>query len=254
MNIETNSQRIFRRLIPPNLNNEEFKTLDMLPGPNSKNISIQGYNFGFKAYLKGKKAFSYRCSNRSICSSIIHIPLESNYNENYELQDNNVKDTTFINQHSDRCEEKMNKKNQDTNSLPVEAYSSDVSVLEAYIKSFPLLEPKTVKAEMLSKKQKFTNSQILTKIQQIRNELFPRDKEKVFSPVYCCALDSSENSYNLFRCHSKLPIYSNKATKNSLFQEFVIFANKPMLKQLSCASQWFIDGTFRLPLKVLNRY
>ena len=76
MNIEPGSERLYRRLVPPSQASQSRNNSNKLPGPNSKNILVNGYNFGFKAYLAGKNVFSYQCSQRSICSCLIHIPLK----------------------------------------------------------------------------------------------------------------------------------------------------------------------------------
>ena len=189
--------------------------------------------------MAGKKAFSYRCPQRSICSCLIHIPLYENYDENYELNNSQALGVNYRNSHSEECISKINSEEHKKCYYEVQSYSSNVQILEDYIRKFSLLEPKTLKAEMLKEKQRFTHNQILATIQQIRNELFPRDKDKVFSSVYC--------TYNLFRCHIKLPSFGKNSS--NIFQECVSLANNPMLKQLSSASQWFLDGTFKIAPK-----
>jgi len=223
MNIEFDanpdlSGRVIRRLVSP-IAEENAISVPKTPGPNSKSITIGKFHFGIKAYLTGKKAFSYRCSNRSICSGLIHVPLEQNYDENLELINSKTHIVSEISSHSDKCLEKKRKEAEDQNNpVEIQTYACDVKVLESYVKKFPLAEPKSVKAEMLKINQKFTNGQILSIIQQVRNEMFPRDRDKVFSSVFCAALDSSENTYNLFKCHVKLPFFGKKLLKLQFFK------------------------------------
>jgi len=131
----------------------------------------------------------------------------------------------------------------------VELFESDVSVLKEYVRDHPLEEPKQIRAEMAKLRQNFTRNQIVNVIQDIRKELFPRDKEKVFTPTYCAAIDSKEQCFNLFKGYTRLPYLSFRGEGANSLQEFVILANNPMLQNLSKCSQWFVDATFKIAPK-----
>ena len=134
--------------------------------------------------------------------------------------------------------------------VEVDVYGSNFNVLESFIRENPLLEPRTVYAEMLKKYQRFKKKDVNKLIQQIRGEIFPKDSEKILNAYYCQATDTSDPNYNLFRAHIKLPYFTTDTTNVSIKnQEFIILANKTMLKQLSLSSQWFIDGTFKVAPK-----
>ena len=226
------SSRIFRKLILPN-------NVKLKPGPNCKTILIGSFEYSFKDFLNGEKEFSYRCVHRTpICKCCIHIPL-SNFDSNFEIRDlSNICGVRYINDHTIQCKKKYDKRKEiEQNIVEAGAFSSDLQLLEQYIRNHPLLEPKNVKVEMLKQGQKFKKFQILKKIQEIRNELFPKDDIMAFTPLFCNAVDSTHPNYNLFKIHSKIP-YVTKGGKLEM-QEFVIFANHTMIKQMNSSNQWF---------------
>jgi len=130
-------------------------------------------------------------------------------------------------------------------------YNSDFHVLEKFIRENPLLEPRTIYSEMLKKYQKLKKKDICKLIQLIRRDLFPKDNDKILYAYFCQAQDSPGPNYNLFRAHIKIPYFLNGKITNASIknQEFIILANKTMLKQLSVSSQWFIDATFKVAPK-----
>ena len=135
MNIEPGSERLYRRLVPPSQASQSRNNSNKLPGPNSKNILVNGYNFGFKAYLAGKKVFFYRCSQRRICSCLIHIPLDENYDENYELKNSRALGVNYRNSHLEECISKINSEKLTRNAATeVQSHSSNVQILEDYIR------------------------------------------------------------------------------------------------------------------------
>ena len=75
--------------------------------------------------------------------------------------------------------------------MAIELYDSDINVLEQFIRDNPLLEPKTVRAELLKKRQKFKKQQVIKKIQEVRSEIFSKDPLLTFTPKYCAALDNN---------------------------------------------------------------
>jgi len=100
---------------------------------------------------------------------------------------------------------------------------------------------------MLKEKQKFKLLIIAKRIQEIGSIVFPRDKSKAFSSIYCRALDSRDAIFNLFRpicifltLQDLLTIYL------SIFQGFAVLTNKSMLIQLSDCTNWFIDATLKV--------
>jgi len=177
MEIEEQKQaRVLRRLIVP----EVCQTKK--PAQNSKHVKIDFYNYQFKAYLEGAKAFSYRCSNRMLCQCLIQIPVAENYDEDFELKTQNIKGLKYINSHTNLCQRKYEESSQlEVREVQVESYKSDSRVLREYIEHFPLQEPKIVQSEMLKQKQRFKKRQIIQMIQDVRNSLFPRDLEMVFT-------------------------------------------------------------------------
>ena len=148
---------------------------------------------------------------------------------------------------------KIWKKEENANSLVVgELYNSNLQVLEIFIRKNPLLEPKTVRAELLKMKQKFTKLEIIKKIQDVRNELFPKENLATFTPLFCSAIDSNLPEYNLFKLYLNTPYIPKTTNLNNQqiqTQQIVILANNTMLKQLSGTSQWFIDATFKVAPK-----
>ena len=183
--------RTYRRLIPPNINK------NLKPGVNSKNFSLGGYQYSFKDFLLGKNMFSYRCVNRAYCKTIIHIPMDNYHYETLELVDSsNVVGIQIINQHSEICSEKLMEEEKESNSVvAVNKLGSDLKILEQFVRLNPLLEPKVIKAEMIKQNQNFKKFQIIKIIQEVRNELFPRNTEKVFTSYFCSALNSQEIGY-----------------------------------------------------------
>jgi len=250
MEIESDKsvQRVYRKLKLP----KEVTNTSKKPGPKSKSIIIENFEYSFKDYNKGKKTFSYRCVNRHpLCSRYIYIP-NSNFDSNMELKnENEVNGMTFSCEHSSKCLE-LYKKTMAEEAAPaqsVHCLQSDVKVLQDFIYENPLLEPKTIQSEMIAKGQKFKKYEIIKTIQEIRNELFPRDDEVVFSQAFCIAEDSSDPIYNLFQMQGKIPDTGKKKKNSPISQKFVILANKTMLKQLSISPQWFIDATFKVAPK-----
>ena len=147
MEIEINKEkpsRMFRKLVEPRIPK---------PGVNSKHFYIGRFQFSFKIFLSGKQAFAYRCINRSLCKAIIQIPLSQNYQEEtFEFLDaSNIISLQIITQHSETCPQlnEENKMNQEP--LALSQMKSDFDVLEEFVRTNPLLEPKIVKAEMLKK-------------------------------------------------------------------------------------------------------
>jgi len=131
---------------------------------------------------------------------LLHIPLKDNYNEALELIDiNRVVGFSTIHQHSQICNEKYQIKTEtDANAMALELHDSDINILEQFIRDNPLLKPKTVRAELLKKRQKFKKQQVIKKIQEVRSEIFSKDPLLTFTPKYC-ALDNNLVEYNLFK-------------------------------------------------------
>jgi len=256
MEIEENkeiSRRIIRKLIVP------MTEPNLKPGENSKKICLERCQFTFKSFLVGKQTFCYRCIDRVHCKAIIQIPFRKNFDqETLELIDsNNVQEIKIISDHSETCFQLLKEQEKDDQGpIMIDQVKSDIKVLERFIRKNPLLEPKIIKAEMLKQNQAFKNLQIIKTLQEIRNEIFPRDEEKVFTTFYCTALDSDEHGLNLFRGHIKIPNLTNKNVTTKGPQEAIILTNKPMLKQLSYSSQWHLDATFKIApkgfLQILN--
>ena len=243
-------QRIIRKVIPPGgaVVNQETLThsnKSLKPAANSRNFQLDHFEYAFKAYLYGSKTFSYRCVNRNNCFCLLQIPLEDNFDEHFEFCRDKVQNYTYINKHSEECQ-KIQSQKEALQKFPTQIipFQSDESYLESFVKENPLLEPKTIKVELLKRNKKFKIFEIVKKLQEVRGELFPKDKEHVFSSIYCKALDSPNPIFNLFRAYIKLPFIS----KNSsiIFQESVILMNNPMMMKLHSEQQWFIDGTFKV--------
>jgi len=234
--------RFFKRLILPNKKPK--------PGQNSRNLRIGSFAYFFKDYLSGEMKFAYRCVNRiPVCKCCLHIPI-SNYDNNFELiNPSEITGAIYINNHSTQCMEKNARKiDIEHNIIEGEALSSDHKVLEEFLKNNPLLEPKNVRVEMLKRGQKFKKVDILKKIQEIRNELFPKEDQKVFTPLFCTVLDSNNPNYNMFKAHIKIPYIAKEKGKSDL-QEIVLFASHPIIKQMSASNQWFMDSTFKIASK-----
>ena len=252
MEIEVNKvaiQRVYRKLkLPKGADNNTSKK----PGPDSKTIKIEEFEYSFKDYNKGKKTLSYRCTNRHpICKTYVYIP-ESNFDSKMELKNpEKVVGLTFSCDHSSKCLELYQKIIIEEEAPPqaVNCLQSDFKVLQNFIYQNPLLEPKTIQSEMIMKGQKFKKYQIVKTIQEVRSELFPRDDEVVFSQAFCCAEDSTDPIYNLYQMQGKVPYIGKKKKNAPVSQKFVILANKTMLKQLSISSQWFLDATFKVAPK-----
>ena len=88
----------------------------------------------------------------------------------------------YINSHTNLCQRKYEESSQlEVREVQVESYKSDSRVLREYIEHFPLQGPKIVQSEMLKQKQRFKKRQIIQMIQDVRNSLFPRDLEMVFT-------------------------------------------------------------------------
>ena len=93
---------------------------------------------------------------------------------------------------------------------------------------------------------------MIKKIQDVRNELFPKEPFITFTPQYCAALDTNSPEYNLYKLYldtTYIPTKINNHNNQFPTQEIVILANNTMLKQLSASSQWFVDGTFKIAPK-----
>jgi len=121
------------------------------------------------------------------------------------IDSNNVQEIKVISNHSETCSITKEQEKDDQGPIMIDQVKSDIKVLESFIRKNPLLEPKIIKAEMLKQNQAFKNLQIIKTLQAIRNEIFPRDEEKVFTTFYCITLDSDEHGLNLFRGHIKIP-------------------------------------------------
>lgn len=229
----------------------QFKKL-ILPKPSkeAKKLIINGKEYSFKDFLSGKQSLSYRCINRNLCNACIHVPL-TNYDQYLKLiNPSQVNSITFLKEHSRECDLlSQNQKNIANASFEVELFERNINVLQKYVRDHPLEEPKQVRAEMIKLKQNFSRDQIVRVIQDVRNELFPRDKEKVFTPTYCAALDSKEQCYNMFKAYVRVPYFQTRGQCLASMQEFVILVNNPMLKNLSNCNQWFIDATFKVAPK-----
>jgi len=147
--------RVFRRIIPPDLNGDESQKLK--PSENSKSFSVNDYKFTFKQYLSGSKSFSYRCSNRTLCKCSITIPIEENYTSEMEFLNTGLRNYSFVNDHSPACLTKVQQNHQilQEEEIEVSVIKSEKHVLEAFVRQNPLLEPKVVKVEMLKQHQRF---------------------------------------------------------------------------------------------------
>ena len=241
--MEIEAPRTFKRLILPKV--DKSKNLKHQPSTTSKNFCMESYEYTFKQYLHGSQSFSYRCVNRKDCTCLIRIPLQDNYDQNMNFTSQSILNYNFVNEHSESCKRKHQMEERKEGEIQSKKFESNMEILENFVLKNPLLEPKIVKVEMLKISQKFKLWQIIKVIQDVRNRLFPRDKEKVFSSLYCKALDSDKNNYNLFRGHFKIPMFSEK-TSTHLFQEIVIILNNPMMMKLSTYKQWFVDATFKV--------
>jgi len=242
--MEIEPTRSIRRLIlPQSISSESQKPK---PGPNSKNISLNNHNYTFKQYLSGSKAFSYRCTNRNRWKCLLTIPLNENFDESRELKAAVIKGFTLMN-HSEECLNKVHQENYNmAEEVEIGQLKSEIEVLEKFVQQNPLLEPKLVRVEMLKQQQKFKLWQIIKVIQEIRNQVFPRDSKKVFSTLYCKALDSEDPIFNLFRGYMSIPFFNSEESCLNIYQEFVILCNNPMMMKLAASKQWFIDGTFKV--------
>jgi len=140
----------------------------------------------------------------------------------------------------------MKEEKENDSAVSVSQVGSDLNILEKFVRLHPLLEPKIVKAEMIKQNQTFKKYQIVKIIQEVRNEIFPRDEEKVFTTHYCQASDTQDQGLNLFRGHIKISFLSSVTMKISPPQEAIILTNKTMLKQMASSFQWFLDATFKV--------
>lgn len=243
---EPQGTRRYRKLISPLQTDDSTVSVGKKPGLNSRSIGVENFKFSFKSYLIGSECFSYRCNHRSICKCLVNIPINGNFNSFLEINES-IANYAFINEHSEACKTLNEANDRSKDSLiQVEKFESNFSVLRAFVEQNPLFEPRIIKVEMLKKQQKFKLIQIAKVVQEIRNELFVRDPDKVFSSVYCKALDSDQNAFNLFKSHVKIPYFPKNKNILCATQEFVILANNPMLKHLSAAKQWFLDATFKV--------
>jgi len=122
-------------------------------------------------------------------------------------------------------------------------FESDEGILTEFVLKNPLMQSQMIKVALLQQNKKFKLIEIIKVVQKIRNQLFPKDTDQVFSTIFCKANDSEDPIFNLFRGTIKIPLITKKTTGN---QEIVILANLPMLLKMSSENHWFIDATFKV--------
>jgi len=242
--------RVYRKLKNPLLKSGSFestkenKTQGLKPGINSKSFTLTPYEFSFKSYLSTMKGFSYRCINRNICNVLINVPLEGNFDVQNEFLSESLQNHITINTHTDDCTKKQNSKMASINlNNCIIPFESDEGILTEFVLKNPLMQPQMIKVALLQQNKKYKLIEIIKVVQKVRNQLFPKDTDQVFSTIFCKANDSEDPIFNLFRGTIKIPLITKKTTGN---QEIVILANLPMLLKMSSENHWFIDATFKV--------
>jgi len=163
MEIEKNKishERVIRKLFLPKVK----LSSNSKPGKASKNFFIGKCQFSFKSCLVGKQILCYRCLDRISYKYIIHIPVSLNYDiSNFEF----LQEEKLIQDHSRTCSQIQEDSKIEEEPIMIYQMKSDFKVLEDYIRSNPLLEPKLIKAEMLKRNQVFKKREIIKLLQEV---------------------------------------------------------------------------------------
>jgi len=100
---------------------------------------------------------------------------------------------------------------------------SDESYLEEMIRKEPLKNPSYFRQKASKENQEFTLIKIGNCLQKVRDELFPREREVIFSKEYCKTIEKEGNSSSYCMYQVRQQILLNDGSKNKNLDEFITF-------------------------------
>jgi len=138
------------------------------------------------------------------------------------------------------CEEKQMEIEQ--NKILIKEEKEDDHKILEYIKANPLKGVLSIKEWCKSNKLKATHHKLKSMLYNIRQELFPLDKEMVLSKPFCLTKGNFGGGINF--CRFKGYVRDSKDNNN----EVMIFSSPCLLKILK-NDCWFVDATFKVAAK-----
>ena len=140
---------------------------------------------------------------------------------------------------TDKSQEESSKSEISSQEIIVNEEIDDDNKIKAYIRENPLKGPLLIKDWCKSKKIKATYYKIKNILYDIRQELFPPDKEIALGRPFCVTRGGLGEGFHF--CRFRGSFVDNKEGEN----EVIIFSSPCMLKLLNSAN-WYIDGTFKI--------
>jgi len=130
---------------------------------------------------------------------------------------------------------------QEVNSedIVINEEREDDEEVKNFIRSNPLRGTIAIKDWCKSKKLKASYTKIKRFLYNIRQELFPSDKEMVLSKPYSSTRGELGGGFNLVR-------YRGTSTNEKEETSEVIIFSSPCLLKLLSYPNWFVDGTFKI--------